>query len=286
LINIFLRLSISLRPSVTNFSNDGFSITAAEPWFKVKVQVIRNYLQSFVTNAAVRTPDIIVVDLFAGSGLYSVGHQKEIFAAACLSSLTTQLPISKWIFCEKDSTQAEALRTRVDMHFRSKNVIVLEDHPEELIDKLRAQTQLRKGLPKPAIFCLIDPFSLDIPFSLIDKLVGLGFSFLMPFTFCLNERQNYRYYLQEHREKVSRYLGGHVERLDDAQANANFYKRLVKQYQNNMLMLGLNTALSAHPLRSSRMELPVYYVGFFSKTISPKTVQRDAVMEEQLFLSL
>jgi len=279
-------LSISLRPSVTNFSNDGFSITAAEPWFKVKVQVIRNYLQSFVTDAAVRTPEIIIVDLYAGSGLYSVGHQKEIFAAACLSSLTTQLPISKWIFCEKDSTQAEALRRRVDVYFRSQNVVVLEDHPDELIDDLRVQTQPRKGSPKPAIFCLVDPFSLDIPFNLIDKLVGLGFSFLMPFTFCLNERQNYRYYLQEHREKVSRYLGGHVERLDDAQANANFYKRLVKQYQNNMLMLGLNTALSAHPLRSSLMDLPMYYVGFFSKTISPKTVQRDAVMEEQLFLSL
>lgn len=279
-------MSISLRPSVTNFSNDGFSITAAEPWFKVKVQVIQNYLQSFVTNASIRTPEIIVVDLFAGSGLYSIGHQKEIFMASCLSSLTTSLPISKWIFCEKDSAQAEALRARIEKHFGTWNITVMQDNPEELIDDLRTHTQPRKGSPKPAIFCLVDPFSLDIPFGLIDKLSALGFSFLIPFTLCLNERQNYAYYLGEQREKVKRYLGGHVERLEDTQANVNFYKRLVKQYQNNMLMLGLNTALSAHPLRSSLMDLPMYYVGFFSKTISPKTVQRDAVMEEQLFLSL
>jgi len=248
--------------------------------------VIRNYLQSFVTNAAIRAPEIIVVDLFAGSGFYSIGHQKEIFAGSALSSLTTQLPITKWIFCEKDSIQVKALQARIETYFPSRNISVLEDHPEQLVDDLRVYTQARKGFPKPAIFCIADPFSLDMPFVLIEKLATLGFSFLRPFTFCLNERQNYNYYLHEKREKVKRYLGGHLERLDDTKANVNFYKRLVKQYQNNMLMLGLNTALSAHPLRSSLMDLPMYYVGFFSKSISPKTVQRDAVMDEQLFLSL
>jgi len=279
-------LNISSRQSPTTFSNDGFSITAAEPWFKVKVQVIQNYLRSFVTNALVRADEVIVVDLFAGSGLYSVGHQKEIFAGSCLASLMTDLPISKWIFCEKDSGQAEALRARVSKHFRTRNVLVLDGHPEALIDDLRMNIQPCKGGPKVAVLCLADPFSLDIPFVLMDKLASLGVSLLIPFAFCLNERQNYNYYLKEHRDKVKRYLGGHIERLDESQANINFYKRLVKVYQNNMLMLGLNTSLSVHKVRSSLMDVPMYYVGFFSRTISPKVIQRDVLGEETVQFQL
>lgn len=279
-------MTTTSRLSATNFSNDGFSITAAEPWFKVKVQVVQNYLRSFVANAAVRTNEIIVVDLFAGSGLYSLGHQREIFAGSCLASLTADLPITKWIFCEKNSAHAADLKARVDKHFRSKNVLILNDTPEDLIDELRRNVTRPKGSSKPAVFCIVDPFSLDLPFTVIDKLSSLGFSFLIPFTLSLNERQNYNYYLREHRDKLKHYLGGHIERLDDVQANASFYKRMVKIYQNNMLMLGLNTALSVHKLRSNFMDVPMYYVGFFSKTISPKVVQRDVVGEEQLLLSL
>jgi hypothetical protein len=78
-------LNLKSNASVPNFQSDGLTITAAESWFKVKVQLILSYSQAFIMNASPKSDELIFVDLFAGSGLFSVGHQKEIFPAPSLA---------------------------------------------------------------------------------------------------------------------------------------------------------------------------------------------------------
>jgi three-Cys-motif partner protein len=272
--------------SIPIFKDDGFSITAAEPWFKVKVQLIQNYLQAFVATAASKADEIIFIDLFSGSGLYSIGHEKEIFAGAALTALISDLPFSKCIFCEEDPVQFKALKFRTDRYFRNKNITILEGHPEALLDKITAQLPQYKEGYHAAILCLVDPFSLNIPFSVIEKLAVLGVSILMPFTFGLNERLNCSYYLQEQKSKLKRYAGAQVERITETQSNIHFYKRLVKIYQHNMIMLGLDTSLSVHRLNSKLMELPMFYIGYFSKQISTKAIHREVQPADQLEFEL
>jgi three-Cys-motif partner protein len=274
-------LNNNLSQSIPIFQADGFSITAAEPWFKVKVQVIQNYLQSFVTTAVSRADEIIFVDLFSGSGLYSIGHHKEVFMGASLTSLVTDLPISSWIFCENDPDQAKALKARINKYYKNKSVTVLEADQNELFGALREIVPVSRSGHHVAILCLVDPFSLDIPFSLIEKLASLGFSFLIPFAFSINDRMNCRYYLLEQREKLRRYAGNQIEQIKHDQSNLHFYKHLVKVYQRNMLMLGLSSSLSVHKLNSSLMSLPVFYTGYFSKQISPKSIQREVQASTQ-----
>lgn len=280
------KLNNNLHHSIPIFNDDGFSITAAEPWFKGKVQVLQNYLQSFVTTAASRTDEIIFVDLFSGSGLYSIGHQKEVFAGAGLASLATDLPIVKWIFCEDNPDHTKAIKTRINKHYKNKNVLVLEADHDSLFSKLRECIPQSKGAYQVAILCLIDPFSIDVPFSLIEKLSSIGFSFLIPFTFSLNERLSCSFYLNEQREKLKRYAGFQVEQINEVQSNVHFYKRLIKIYQRNMLMLGLNSSLSVHKLNSVFMDIPMYYVGYFSKQISPKNIQREVQSTTQVQFEL
>lgn len=274
--------------SSLQFSDDGFSITATEPWFKVKVQLVQKYLHSFVANAASRADEIIFVDLFSGSGLYSIGHQKEIFAASCLSSLQTDLPIDKWIFCESDSDQSNALKVRINRFFRFKNVVIVEadQYEREIVDKLRTYISQSKGSYKVAVFCLVDPFSIDIPFTTLKTLAGMGCSFLIPFTFSLNARHNHEFYLTEQRDKLMRYAGGDIIRSESVQNNFHFYKRLVKSFQNNMLVEGLNSSMSVHKLNSALMDLPMFYIGYFSKHVSPRLIQHDVQAAAQLQFEL
>lgn len=270
------------------FRDDGFITTAAEPWFKVKVQLIQQYFQSFVTNVSGKVDDIVFVDLFAGSGLYSIGHRKELFTATCLASLQTELPVTKWIFCEHSSENASALKIRVNKYFRGKNVVIFESKPDQLIDKFRSYIPQSKGSYKVAVFCVIDPFSIDIPFSLIHQLSDLGFSFLIPYTFSLNSRLDYRYYQKDHKERLGKYLGDSIDmdRFKEVKSNLEFYKRLVRAQQNSMLMLGLNTSLSVHKLDSGLMEMPHYYMGFFSKQLSPKVLKQEILAESHSQLDL
>jgi three-Cys-motif partner protein len=281
------RLLNNNRPqTIPNFVDDGFSVTATEPWFKVKVQVIQNYLRAFVTSAASRADEIIFVDLFSGSGLYSVGHQREIFAGAALTAMASDLPIGKWILCENDAEQAKILRARTDRYFPRKNIIVLEEHTEDLIGKFRMYIPPAKGGYKPAIFCLADLFSLNMPFALIEKLTALNFSFLIPFTFGLNAGHNCEFYVKDEKEKLKRYAGLRTDQLKETQSNLHFYKSLVKIYQHNLLMLGFNSSISAHKINSTLMDLQMYQVGYFSKQISPRQIHKDVQPVEQLQFEL
>jgi len=273
---------------LSSFQDDGFITTAAEPWFKVKVQLIQQYFHAFVTNVSGKVDDIVFVDLFSGSGLYSIGHQKELFAATCLASLQTDMPVSKWIFCEHSSESAKALKVRVNKYFRGKNVVIFETKPDQAIDKFRSYVPQSKGSYKVAVFCVVDPFSIDIPFTTIDSLNDMGFSFLIPYSFSLNNRLDYKFYSKEQKERLARYLGGLHDKFKDIKSNHDFYKRVIRAHQNNMLMLGLNTTLSVHKLDSGLMEMPYYYIGFASRQLSPKLVRQDVLAEShhqlQLFL--
>ncbi len=260
------------------FHDDGFGITAAEPWFKQKVQIIQEYLTAFVTNLAGRVDEIVFVDLFSGSGLYSLGSQREIFAGTPLMALAQDLPINRFVLCERDAEQFKALKIRVNKYYRGKNVILLDGRPEELIDRFRLYVPPSKGDFKVAVFCVCDPFSLDMSFDTVEKLSQLGFSFLMPFTFALNKRLNFRFYLKEEKEKIKKYLGGYkdMDRLvNGVQDNTQFYKRLIQIYENNILASGLNASTSVHKLDSGLMEMPVYYMGLFSRQYSTKAIQQD-----------
>ena len=270
----------------SSFQDDGFITTAAEPWFKVKVQLIQQYFQSFVTNVSGKVDDIVFVDLFSGSGLYSIGHKKELFAATCLASLQTDLPVSKWIFCEHSSENAKALKVRVNKYFRGKNVVIFESKPDQIIDKFRSYVPQSKGSYKVAVFCVVDPFSIDIPFSTIDSLNDMGFSYLIPYNFSLNSRLDYRHYVKEQKERLTRYLNGVHDQFKDAKSNHDFYKRVVRTQQNNLLMLGLNTSLTVHKLDSGLMEMPYYYIGFATRQLSPKVVRQEVLAEAQHQLQL
>lgn len=259
------------------FPDDGLPSTAAETWVRHKVQAISQYLTSFAGQLAGKVDDIIFVDLYAGNGLYSIGARKELFAGAALKSLSLDVPITKFVFCEKDNDRLNTLKIRVNKYFRTKHVLLLDGRPEDIISRLELYVPPTKGNYRSAVICLCDPFSLEMSFECVRQLAEKGFSFLIPFTFALNDRVNYEFYLVESRDRIKKFLGtDNLERVEkDVDSNMAFYKKLVQIYQNNLLSMGFNGATSVHKLDSGLMELPVYYMGFYSKNVSTRDVQDD-----------
>jgi three-Cys-motif partner protein len=262
----------------TRFTDDGFGITSAEPWLKQKIQVIQEYLTAFVTNLADSVDEVVFVDLFSGSGLYSMGGKGQIFAGTPLMALAQDLPIKRFVFCERDAEQFKALKIRINTYYREKNVVLLNGKPEELIDKLKLYIPLSKGDFKVAIFCVCDPFSLDVSFDSIEKLSTMGFNLLVPFTFTLNKHLNFKYYLKVDTEKMKKYLGGFkdIDRLGNGiDNNFQFYKRLTEVYESKLRATGFRATTSSYKLDSGLMEIPTYTIGFFSKKFSANTIKQD-----------
>jgi three-Cys-motif partner protein len=277
----------SLRTPSPDFTSDTFITTAAEPWFKVKVQLIQQYFHAFVVNLASQVNDIIFVDLHAGNGAYSLGHQKGKFPATSLAAMATDLPISRWILCERDAENAKVLKIRINRHFKNKNVLLFTDPLADLPGKMAHYIPPSKGGYKAAVVCVADGFSLDLPFSLMERFIHLGFSFILPFTFCINEHHNYEFYAREQGDKLARFVGTpEVSALKGSLSNLEFYKRLVKMYQNSMLMHGLHGTLTVHKLDSGLMELPLYYMGLFSKYVAARHIRNEVLARQHHQTSL
>ena len=265
------------KPDVS-LPDDGFSVTAAEPWIKRKISIIQQYLTSYVGTIAGKADEIIFIDLFAGNGIYSLGTRTDLFAATSLMALAQDLPITKFILCDKEEAPLNSLKVRVNKYFRDKNVLLLNGRPEELPQKFNLYVPKRKRGYRVVVFCVVDPFSLDFSFNTIAQLADRGFDFLIPFTFVLNDRLNDRYYLREAGDKLQRFIGGNtdIKRFGSEVYNIqSFYKKLVQVYENNMLAMGYNTSLSSHRLDSGLMELTSYQIGFFSKQFSTKAIQQN-----------
>ncbi|MCU0384171.1 MAG: hypothetical protein MUF68_08915, partial [Cyclobacteriaceae bacterium] len=100
----------ALTSDTHSFFADDFSITAIEPWFKVKVQVIRDYLQAFTLQTTGFADEIIFLDLQSGSGFYSLGYKKQIVLMPALEALRLVPGFTKVILNEPNAEAAKALK--------------------------------------------------------------------------------------------------------------------------------------------------------------------------------
>jgi three-Cys-motif partner protein len=264
-------------PEEFSFQPDGLAATSAEKWVRQKISIISEYLVSFCGHTAGKVDDIVFVDLCAGNGMYSIGSRKELFPSSALSALALNLPISKYVFCEEDAERAGILKIRVNKYFRGRNIVILDGHYSSLVDRLRMYVPSSKGKYKVACLCLVDTFSLDVPFETIEALGDMGFSFLMPFTFALNSQLNFEYYLVESRDRIKRFLGAStLERIEKGVgSNSQFYRLLVRAYEQKLLAMGFNVASSVHKIDSGLMEMPLYCIGLFSRQVPAKVIQSD-----------
>jgi three-Cys-motif partner protein len=266
-----------------HFGDDGFIVTEAEPWMLQKMSIYRQFISSFVATVRDHVDAIAIVDLYAGNGLFSLGSSPGQFLGLPLMSLSIDLPIHKFLFCESDLVQLKALKIRINKHFRNKHVLLLEGTPEELIEKLIMHAPVDKGNFKSAVLCFCDPFSIEMPFYIVNKLALLGFSFVMPFHFVLNEKINYSYYLKSERLKL--FLGYATDLLKEETVTSNiqFYKLLIRAYYRNMESLGFNGTFTSTKIDSGLFELPSYQIGFFSKKLSTISIQKSFDSQYSLF---
>lgn len=263
--------------ALQSFPDDDFVCTAAEPWFLNKINIIRRSAELFVSRLAAHTDEFIFIDLFAGNGLYAIGNKRERYSGISLELMQCGLPFNRWILCERDKENANALRIRTRRFFKDKHVLVFEDPIAALPQKLNFYIPQSTRQHRITTLCVVDSFSFEFPFEFVQLTRSLKLNFIIPFTFCLNDQHNYRFYLDEQREKLQRFLGRSLQgtRLAASTDNRNFYKHLVRLYHQEMLLQGLGGSLSVHPMDSGLMELPAYYIGSFTANSSVRNIQRE-----------
>jgi len=110
--------------------------------------------------------------LFAGAGYAPIKGKNKIIKSSALVALSIPTSFTKYIFCEKDVQKMDALRTRVKREFPNKDVVFIQGDCNKEVDQVISEVQ-QLGL-STITFCFADPFSLNLHFSTIRKLAGIG----------------------------------------------------------------------------------------------------------------
>lgn len=276
-------------PKAGLFPDDGLAMTTVEPWARQKINLVQQYLASFVAAIEDQVDEIIVVDLYARNGLCCLGTKDVIFPGIPIMALQQTLPIHKYVFCESDAAQFRDLKIRVSKYFKEKNTVLLEGKPGDLLEKIKMYVPSWRKDHRVAVFCTADAFSMEPDIDLVADLANYGFTFLIPFTFHLNAALDYRFYLQHGIGKIKQFSGNEgIEKVlgKTKGNNVQFYRHLVRGYEGMARTKGLQTATAFHKLDSGLMEIPTYAMLLLSARYPAKTIQAGVTAGNALQFNL
>lgn len=258
--------------------DDGFSAEPADSWILRKNQIIHQYLQVFSSTMRRKFNYLVYLDLFSGSGLKRIGDSQFTYGSPILA-MDDSNSFSKHIFCEQSSTNADALRVRVNKYFRHKNVVVFKGNPNTMIDRLEYYIPDSTGKHKVSTICLIDPFSMDLEFETVKVLADLGVNFLVVLSLPWTRKEYFKTCVNEEREVLNSFLGIPWSEVGDGNTSSDklFFRTLVKSYHHQMHGLGYKAEGSFHKIDESNLSVPFFFVGYYSNTVGIRKVHSEVL---------
>lgn len=251
-------------------TDDGLLIPIVRQWSEEKYKLVGFYCDIFTTGMKNKWSQLVYIDLFAGAGYAEIQETGKKYMSSSLIAMSVPIPFSKYILCEQDPAKFDALQSRVNKHFPSLNVELINGDSNAIIDSVRkALPSYGKGntmLP----FCFVDPYSLNLHFKTIETLGSHNLmDFLILQALHMDGNRNLTKYIKEENEKIALYLGNEKWRDDfNNQCNqysSNFVRFLADQYLSNMTKMEYKDMKNMHQIRSNDKNLPLYYLSFYSK---------------------
>jgi len=95
-------------------SDDGLSCPEVGSWAEEKHRLVSLYAKLFSSGMKDKWNRRIYVDLYAGAGYNRVRGTSKIILGSPIRALTLEHPFDKYVFCEQDAENLEALKVRLN----------------------------------------------------------------------------------------------------------------------------------------------------------------------------
>lgn len=229
------------------------------------------YAEMFSTGMKHRWSHRVYIDLFCGSGHALIRERGLRVLTSPLIALGLRDPFTKYIFCDSDSEQLAALRTRATRTSPAANVEYVPGDANQRVRDIEALIPPHSSERTALSFCFIDPFGLDIHFETIRRLgSGRPIDFLTLLALGMDATRNWSTYLGPDNVKVDKFLGNSSwrDRWEIASRERKTPIRfLAEEYAARMTSLGyLNPGLERMiEVRTHDNNMRLYYLAFFSR---------------------
>lgn len=250
--------------------NDGLICPEVGGWSEGKHRLIRLYDSLFSAGMKDKWDVRVYIDLYAGAGFCRVRNSNRILLGSPLLALTVPNPFDKYIFCEEDHGNLEALKVRSARIAPNCDVAFVEGDCNTAVSEILKEIPMGSTQRKVLGLCFVDPFDLGIKFETLRKLSIRYMDFVCLLALHMDANRNQAIYLDEKSTKIDEFLGTtewrsrwHTESL----SRLPFPKFLANEFGLRMQTLGYIPPpfYTMKEVRSNDQNLPLYHLALFSR---------------------
>jgi len=270
---------------LTDLADDGLDTPDVGSWTLEKLRPHAYYARLFAT--AMKPPkwhQLCYIGLCSGSGRARLRDSGQIVETAAMTVLRLPDPFTKYIFCDQDEAKLAALRERAEPLREERKLEVAYIHGDinDDIKSIEREIPTYSKSNTLLTFAFLDPFATNIRFEAIRRLSDRrAVDWLILLALSVDARRNLRSYLAPESSRLDEFFGDPYWRAAWAvakQSGMEVTAFLATHFARQMEGIGyLPTELKEmRPVRSSRRNLALYFLAFFSKKELGKTFWREA----------
>jgi three-Cys-motif partner protein len=248
-----------------------FHLPEIGSWGEEKYHLVRNYAQIFATSMKEKWQCRVYIDLFAGAGRARIKGSEKIVDGSPLIALGIENPFDRYIFCEENSTNIDALSKRVKAHYPGLDTHFVHGDANDSVNEILSLIPQYSSTFKVLGFCFVDPFKIDnLKFETLHRLSSKYMDFLVLIPTGMDARRNVSYYMKPDSRKVVGFIGRPNWRDEWPQAEMRgekFSLFFIKQFCTSMADIGYKytTAEDSVDIRLPEKNFSLYRLAFFSK---------------------
>lgn len=152
-------------------TRDGLPVRCAHVHTRLKIHMLKYYLEIFSLAMKNKFTQRNFLDLFAGPGLCYDRDSQEFFDGSSLVAVKLDQPFNNYLFVDKDKSTSSILSKRCKSvrHNAARNVKMLNYDSNRQIDEILTNVKTHNSIS----VALADPNGLDIHFDTVRKLSSL-----------------------------------------------------------------------------------------------------------------
>lgn len=192
-------------PSI-EVTDDGLFCQEVGSWTEEKHSLVSLYAKLFSTGMKQKWDERVYIELYAGAGCSKIEGTSRWIAGSPIRALALEDPFDKYIFCERESKQLDALKKRVERVAPSARVAFILGDCNQKIDDILAEVPPYSSSHKVLSLCFVDPFDIGIKFRTLRRLSERFVDFLILLALYMDANRNYETYIKEEKIKIDEFL--------------------------------------------------------------------------------
>lgn len=250
--------------------NDDLILDTIQPYAEQKHRLLTYYASLFAKSIRDKWDSIVYLDLYSGPGKAIIDGTSRIVNTSPLLVLELEDKFDKYLFCDEDNNNVNALKHRIAKEHPELNTHVIEGDINDKTNEVIKEMPTPRSDYKVLGFCFLDPYRMkNLKFSTLKRLTVRYMDFLILIPTGMDAKRAEQYYVQANNQTVDLFLGNTDWRNRwkiEKTKKKDFGDFIIEEYNNSMKSIGFKCLDVADtvPVRNEKNRI-IYRLAFYSK---------------------